>query len=180
VGTSDLSLTDWVVLAVLCEEPRHGFAVARELGAETELGGIWTVRRPLVYRSLDHLVDAGLVEARAVEPGIQGPHRTVMAPTRTGRARVSRWLDEPVLHPRDVRTTLLAKLALRARRSLELSSLARAQLETFDDVRGGVAEKLRTSDGVDRLTMQWRVSANQAIVAFLRSLISDERRARRV
>ena len=23
----DLSLTDWLVLAILCEEPRHGFAV---------------------------------------------------------------------------------------------------------------------------------------------------------
>jgi PadR family transcriptional regulator AphA len=180
VGTSDLSLTDWVVLAILCEGPRHGFALARELAVDDELGAIWTVRRPLVYRSLDHLIDEGLVEARAVEPGAQGPHRTVMAPTRRGRARVTRWLDEPVRHPRDVRTTLLAKLALRARRSLELSSLAHAQLATFDDVRDGVEQKHRTSDGVDRLTMQWRVSANEAIVAFLRSVISDERRARRV
>ena len=175
MGSPDLSLTDWLVLALLCEEPRHGFAVARELAADSELGGIWTVRRPLVYRSLDHLVDEGLVEARAVEPGRQGPHRTVMAPTRSGRARVARWLDQPVSHPRDVRTTLLAKLALRARRGRDLSSLARAQLQAFDAVRGGVEEKHRTSDGVDRLTLQWRVSANGAIVEFLESVIDDER-----
>ena len=45
-----LSLTDWVVLGVLTEEPRHGFAVAKELARDAELGQLWTVRRPLVYR----------------------------------------------------------------------------------------------------------------------------------
>lgn len=175
MGSPDLSLTDWLVLALLCEQPRHGFAVARELSADSELGAIWTVRRPLVYRSLDHLLDEDLAETRAVEPGVHGPHRTVMAPTRAGRTRVARWLDEPVSHPREVRTTLLAKLALRSRRGDELSSLARAQLATFDDVRGGVEQRHRTSDGIDRLTMQWRVSANRAIAAFLQSVIDDER-----
>jgi PadR family transcriptional regulator AphA len=175
VGTPDLSLTDWLVLAVLCEQPRHGFAVARELAADSELGSIWTVRRPLVYRSIDHLVDEGLAEPRAIEPGTQGPNRTVLAPTRTGRIRVARWIDEPVAHPRDVRTTLLAKLALRVRRGDDLASLARAQLATFGDVRDGVEQKHRSSDGVDRLTMQWRIAANQAIAAFLQSIVTDER-----
>lgn len=170
----ELSLTDWLVLAVLCEDPRHGFAVARELAPDSELGGIWTVRRPLVYRAIDHLVDCGLVEPRAVERGVQGPHRTVMAATRSGRTRVARWLEQPVAHPRDVRTFLLAKLALRARRGMALSPLARAQLDLFGDVRGGVEQKRQNSDGVDRLTMQWRVSANDAIVSFLETVIADD------
>ena len=174
----DLSLTDWLVLAILCEEPRHGFAVARELEPASELGAIWTVRRPLVYRAIDHLVDLDLVEARAVEPGRQGPHRTVMAPTRSGRARVSRWLDQPVDHPRDVRTTLLAKLALRTRRGDALTPLARAQLDRINGVRDGVEQKRRQSEGVDRLTMQWRVSANDAIASFLETVIADERSGR--
>lgn len=170
----ELSLTDWLVLGVLCEQPRHGFAVARELASDSEVGGIWTVRRPLVYRAIDHLVELGFVEARAVEPGVQGPHRTVMAPTRSGRARVTKWLEQPVAHPRDVRTELLAKLALRSRRGDALAPLARKQLEMFDDVRDGIAAKRRESDGVDRLTMQWRVSANEAIVSFLEAVIRDE------
>ena len=173
-----LSLTDWLVLALLCEEPRHGFAVARELEPASELGAIWTVRRPLVYRAIDHLVDLDLVEARAVEPGRQGPHRTVMAPTRAGRARVSRWLDQPVDHPRDVRTTLLAKLALRSRRGTTLAPLARAQLDRINGVREGVEQKRRESEGIERLTMQWRVSANDAIASFLETVIADERNGR--
>jgi PadR family transcriptional regulator AphA len=163
------------VLAILCEEPRHGFAVARELEPACELGAIWTVRRPLVYRAIDHLVDLDLVEARAIEPGRQGPHRTVMAPTRAGRARVSRWLAQPVDHPREVRTTLLTKLALRTRRGDALAPLARAQLDRINGVRDGVEQKRRQSEGVDRLTMQWRVSANDAIASFLETVIADER-----
>jgi PadR family transcriptional regulator AphA len=174
--TPDLSLTDWLVLAVLCEEPRHGFAVSRELDATSELGSILTVRRPLVYRALDHLVDVGLAEARAVEPGAQGPHRTVLAPTRGGRAHLDRWLDQPVEHPRDVRTTLLAKLALRTRRGDALTPLAQAQLDVFADVLGGLQRKRRASDGVERLTTHWRVAANRAITAFLEAVVRDERR----
>lgn len=171
---TELSLTDWLVLGVLAEEPRHGFAVGRELAANSELGGIWTVRRPLVYRSLDHLVDAGLAEPRTVEPGIQGPHRTVMAPTRAGRARLARWLREPVEHPREVRTVLLAKLALLARRSQALEPLIRAQRAAFGGILDGLENKRRATDGVDRLTVQWRLSANRAIIAFLDSIVGDE------
>jgi DNA-binding PadR family transcriptional regulator len=174
----ELSLTDWLVLGVLCEQPQHGFAVARELAVDGELGSIWTVRRPLVYRSLDHLVDEGLVEPRAVEPGVQGPYRTVMAPTRSGRARVARWLTEPVAHPRDVRTVLLAKLAMLTRRGEPLTPLVRAQLDDFTGVLGGLERKRRTSDGVADLTVQGRVSANRAIGAFLEGIIRDEQRRR--
>ena len=140
-----LSLTDWVVLGVLAEEPRHGFAVAKELGRDAELGQLWTVRRPLVYRAIDHLLEIGFAEPRFVEPGDQGPHRTVIAATRVGRARLRRWLDEPVEHPRDVRATLLVKLALRAAtwRPTHAAGASSARR-----VRGR-AERARAPAGVD-------------------------------
>jgi len=174
---AELSLTDWLVLGVLAEEPRHGFAIARELAPTSELGRIWTVRRPLVYRSLDHLIDAGLAEPRAVEPGIQGPHRTVIAPRRAGRARLARWLSEPVAHPREVRTVLLAKLALLARRDQPLAPLVDKQRATFGGILDGLEDKRRKTEGVDRLAVQWRVSANRAIIAFLDAVSRDEQRS---
>jgi len=169
-----LSLTDWLVLALLCEQPRHGFAVARELAPDNELGSIWTVRRSLVYRSIDHLLDLGLIEARAVEPGIKGPHRTVMEPTRAGRARLHRWIEQPVEHPRDVRSVLLAKLAVRSRRGLPLAPLAQQQRAVFERVREGIQAKLSHSEGIARLTLQWRAAANEAIVSFLDDVVADE------
>lgn len=174
-----LSLTDWVVLGVLAEEPRHGFAVAKELGRDAELGQLWTVRRPLVYRAIDHLLEIGFAEPRFVEPGDQGPHRTVIAVTRVGRARLRRWLDDPVEHPREVRATLLVKLALRARRGDPLTPLARRQLDAFADVQTGLGRRRASTSSVSRLAVTWRYQANEAIRRFLEALIRDEGRASR-
>ena len=171
-----LSLTDWVVLGLLAETPRHGFALAKELDGDAELGRLWTVRRPLVYRAIDHLLETGLVEPRVVEPGDQGPHRTIVAATRRGRAHVRRWLDEPVEHPRDVRAALLVKLALRVRRGDPLTPLACKQLDAFQHVHEGVGRRRTRSDGVARLELQWRYEANEAIQRFLKALIRTEAR----
>ncbi|HEY7824307.1 MAG TPA: PadR family transcriptional regulator, partial [Acidimicrobiia bacterium] len=61
--SSELSVTEYAVLGILAEAPSHGFAVAKELDANTEVGRILTVRRPLVYRALDRLVDQRLAES---------------------------------------------------------------------------------------------------------------------
>jgi DNA-binding PadR family transcriptional regulator len=170
-----LSLTDWVVLGLLAEEPRHGFALAKELAPDTELGRLWTVRRPLVYRAIDHLLGVDVAEARFVEPGAQGPHRTVVAPTRAGRTRLRRWLDEPVEHPRDVRATLLVKLALRARRGDALAPLAQRQLDEFADAHRALGDRRSTGSDVERLANEWRYQANEAIQRYLETIIKDER-----
>jgi DNA-binding PadR family transcriptional regulator len=169
-----LSLNDWLVLAVLCEQPRHGFDVARELAADAELGQIWTVRRPLVYRAIDHLTAPGLVAARGVEQGDRGPERVVVAPTRRGRDRLRRWLETPVEHPRDVRTVLLAKLALRSRRGEPLAPLARRQGDMFAPVLDGLEQRADGAVGTDRLAAVWRREANRAIRAFLDAVIADD------
>jgi DNA-binding PadR family transcriptional regulator len=174
VAAPDLSLTDWIVLGVLAEEPRHGFAVGTELGSDAQLGRLWTVRRPLVYRAIDHLLELGFAEARSVEPGDQGPHRTVIAPTRVGRARLRRWLEQPVDHPRDVRATLLVKLALLARRGDPLTPLARRQLDAFADVQTGLGRRRDPSSTVEHLAVTWRFEANEAIRRFLENVIRDE------
>ena len=80
-----MSLTDWIVLAVIVEDPRHGFSVARELAPDAPIGQVWTVRRPLVYRAIENLAGDGMLEASRTEPGTQGPHRTVYRATRTGQ-----------------------------------------------------------------------------------------------
>ena len=81
-----LSLTDHTVLALLGEGPTHGFAIAQELIAESDLGRIFTVHRPLVYRSLDRLVDNELAEPQQIEKGEGGPKRTIHGLTAAGDA----------------------------------------------------------------------------------------------
>ena len=175
-GVPGMSLTDWVVLAVIAEEPRHGFSVARELAPDAPIGQVWTVRRPLVYRSLEYLVAAGSIKASRTEPGSQGPHRTVYGVTRAGRARLGSWLAEPVEHPRDVRSELLVKFVLRARRGERLTPLAVRQLELFAPVADGLARAARRATGADRVVARWRLESMRAITRTLEAIVADEAR----
>ena len=112
---------------MLAEGPNHGFALARLLGANGEVGTVLTVRRPLVYRALDRLVVAGLAAERHREPGAAGPDRTVYRVTPLGRRRLARWLHQPVEHIRDLRVEFLAKLVLLKRSGQSPAALISAQ-----------------------------------------------------
>ena len=90
-----LSPGEWSVLALLCEQKAHGWPLVRMLAPDGEIGRIWTVRRAVVYRTLDVLLERGLIEPAGVEASAQGPTRTVMRATRSGRAAVRRWLADP-------------------------------------------------------------------------------------
>lgn len=67
-----LSLPEWTVLAVLSQQPAHGFAVAQLTAAGGELGRVWQIPRPVIYRAIGRLLDAGLIVPSGVEPGL-GP-----------------------------------------------------------------------------------------------------------
>src|SRR5258705_3451925 len=51
--------------------------------------------RPVVYRSLSRLLDAGLITRAAVESG-RAPQRTIYTVTAPRRRAAARWLDTPV------------------------------------------------------------------------------------
>lgn len=169
-----LALNDWAVLGVLAEHEQHGFAVARELGAKGTLGRTWTVARPLVYRAIDHLLSLELIEPVRTEEGDHGPRRTVMRPTRAGRARLRRWLHEPVAHIRDVRSELLVKMTLLERRGVSVAPLAERQLEVFRPALDGLAAAAEHAAGPERLTALWRVESSRSVARFLGELVPTD------
>ena len=164
-GPPELSLTEWVVLAVLVEAPIHGFAIAKELRPDTDLGRILTVHRPLVYRALDRLVAAGLAEPHHTEPGAAGPARTLHQPTLTGCRAADAWLDRPVTRVRDLRMEFLAKLRLNQRRNRDLSHLVDAQRSAL----AGTFERLDAPSSTDVVDL-WRSHNADAAKAFLDEL----------
>ncbi|MFZ0015157.1 MAG: PadR family transcriptional regulator, partial [Acidimicrobiia bacterium] len=103
MDTTTLSLTEHAVLGLLAEGPSHGFALARELQADHDVGRIITVRRPLVYRALDRLVASGAAAPVQTEKGDAGPNRTIHRVTSEGRRMTARWYGEPVEHVREIR-----------------------------------------------------------------------------
>src|SRR4029453_15775560 len=109
------SLPEWAALGVLCERARHGWAVARDLAPDGEIGRVFSCPRPPVYRALAQLREAALVEVRGHAASEEGPARTTLGPTRRGRTAFRRWCSAPIEHVRDLRSELMLKLLLAER-----------------------------------------------------------------
>ena len=161
---NDPVLAEKVCLALVAEGPTHGWAISTLLAPEGEIGRIWSVSRPLTYRALDQLAIDGLIAKVGTAPG-GGRSRTLLEATDLGRAANAAWLAEPVALPRDVRTELLLKFALRTRVGLPLEPLARDQRSMFAPLLGG----LSSIDGSDFVAL-WRREHLLAIDHFLELL----------
>jgi PadR family transcriptional regulator AphA len=160
---------EWAVLAVVSEEPTHGFAVAKALGPSGEIGRVWSLSRPLVYRALDRLVEEGLVEKGNAEPSAQGPSKTSVRATATGRKLLRGWLNEPVDHVREVRSLLMLKLLFLERSELDPRPLLDAQREQLLPVETALEERARSVTGFEVTLVQWRLESTRAVLRFLAS-----------
>ena len=170
-----LSLGEHAVLALLAEEPRHGWAIARELATDGDLGRIWRLSHPLAYRAMDSLAAQRLVRAVGTEPGL-GPRRRILTVTASGRREVDRWLGEPVEHLRDVRTELLLKLVLSRRIGRDPRPLLRDQQRTFRRIFAALEASTARSDSdlVDVWRHESAESVRRFLAAALRAPVSDQ------
>lgn len=170
----ELSLIDQVVLALLVEESQHGFRVFSSIQQDDALSMAISVRRPLVYRSLNDLEEAGLIAPARTEEGKRGAPRTIYRATPKGKRTTATWLDSIVTHPRDARLELLAKFALRARRNLPNRRLAGEQRRHFETLARSI--KARSTKGSNSntatadLVRRWRYESINAMIALLRDL----------
>jgi DNA-binding PadR family transcriptional regulator len=165
-----LSLAEWLVLCLVCEKPQHGFALARLLGSDGELGKIWRVPKPVVYRALQRLEQADLLQPTAPEPSSMGPVREPVRVTAQGRKQAAAWLTRPAGHPRDVRSELLVKLALLDRSSTDPRPLLDAQRDQLVPVARALEERLVAATGFDRTLALWRSETISATLRFLEAM----------
>ena len=166
---SDFSLSDWAVLGVVAQAPTHGWPVVRALAADGPLGRVWTVGRPVVYRSLTTLTDAGYIELAGDAPGVRGPQRTIVRVTRSGRAALRRWLATPVVHVRDVRTEFLLKVAFLEQANQPYDELVARQIVALEPVFGALSGRSR-GEGFERVLGAWRREQALGVQRFLRAL----------
>jgi PadR family transcriptional regulator AphA len=171
VSQRDLGPSEWAVLGLCDEAPAHGFALARALDAAGPVGRVWAVPRPLVYRALRRLDDLALVQELGTSPSPSGPPRTIFGATPEARARVDRWLEEPVAHIRDARYLLLLKLLFLDRRSRDPAPLVRAQADAYRAIEARLRERARQgADDFDRVILSWRLESARAALRFLDGL----------
>jgi DNA-binding PadR family transcriptional regulator len=167
-----LSTGEWAVLALVAEGPTHGFAAARALAPGGEVGRVWTLRRPLVYRTLDLLDDRGLIREAGTEASAVGPQRTLVEATETGVAEVDRWLVQPVEHVRDGRSELMLKLLFLDRRGADPEPLLAAQRERLTELEGDLRAALDGAEGFARTLALWRLENTAAAIRFVEGVVA--------
>jgi DNA-binding PadR family transcriptional regulator len=165
-----LSLSEWLVLCLVCEQPRHGFAIARLLEADGSLGKVWRVPKPVIYRVLQRLEQLGLVRTTEQQATSQGPVRSLIDATPAGRAAAGAWLSRPVSHTRDVRSELLVKLALLDLTGTDPQPLLATQREHLAPLADALRARLGDATGFDRTLALWRYETVSATIRFLDAL----------
>jgi PadR family transcriptional regulator AphA len=162
-----LSCGEWAVLGLVTERPRHGFALARLMAPEGEIGQVWALPKPLVYRALTTLQERGLVATAGEEPGERGPHRTLLTANAEGEAALRAWLATPVDHLREVRSLLMLKLALLARTGGDAAPLIAAQRERLAPLLAALEARVATAEAFEHTLLVWRLESARAAVRFL-------------
>ena len=171
---NDLLVGEWAVLALLCEEPRHGYAIAGLMDAGGEIGRVWSLRRPMAYRALASLQKLGLAEVESVQSGAMAPDRTVQRATQVARARGDEWLLQPEPHVRDPRSLLLLKILFLRRRGRPLEPLLRPQRERLAEQVDSLAAGPDDGDELAGLLLRWRCSMTEAALGFVDELLAEE------
>jgi len=166
-----LTTGEWAVLSLVDEGPTHGFAVARAMAPGGEVGRVWAMRRPLVYRTLEQLEARGLTRVAGTEPSESGPPRTLVEATPEGEEQVAEWLREPVEHLRDARSELMLKLLFLDRRAADPSPLLAAQREWLVAREEELRAVVDASQGFTRTLALWRAENATAAIRFVDALV---------
>ncbi len=174
VARTEPTLTEWAVLGLLREKPAHGWDLARAFAPDGEIGQIWTVSRPLVYRAITVLRELGYLVERGSTRSTKGPHRVLLTPTPRGRQALRRWLGRPTEHIRDLRSELLVKLLLLSRAGNDQTPLLHTQLGVLARGENILSARVGKSQGFERTVAVWRLSTATAARAFVEALL-DER-----
>lgn len=155
------------MLCLVCETPSHGFAIARMTAADGELGHVWRVPKPVIYRALQRLDALQLVATVEVQPSNAGPARSMVAATEAGGRAAASWLAKPVRHNRDIRSELLVKLALLERAGADPGPLLAAQRDQLQPVADGLLDQLDIATGFDSTVILWRYETITGTLRFL-------------
>lgn len=176
----ELLIGEWAVLALLCERPAHGYAVGAAMAPHGELGQIWSLGQPLTYRTLQVLKSWGLIEVAAIKPGDQAPQRTELQATPNAKRMVTRWLETPEPHVRDMRSSLLMKIHLLRRRGRSPAKLLIAQRELLATQADALGTPAADESDPNALVRRWRLTMTRAALEFVEDALERESDAQAV
>jgi len=179
VHGSPLALT---VLGMLHTQPLHPYGIQRLLKQWGKDQVVNVSQRTSLYRTIDRLQAAGLVEVAETGRDQQYPERTVYKITDAGRAATREWLAEMLAVPRQEFPEFPAALShvmmLTPGETLALMERREALLAAMHE---GIATGLASTAGMPRvisLEAEYVLATASAQLAWVRSIIDDLRTER--
>jgi DNA-binding PadR family transcriptional regulator len=162
----------------LAPEGSHGYDLSRDFSSDGLPGAILRVEAGMLYHYLKRLEKSGLVSS-TIELQDARPARQVYHLTPGGQEVLVQWLQEPVVHTREIRIEFLLKLYFMRRIQPEqVKALIRDQLELsvrmMDELTARFEELQEIEIDIDRKFLQdslsLRMSQTNASIDWLRSL----------
>jgi len=116
---------------------------------------------------MDRLELLGYIRTIGKEPSSLGPEKSLSEATQEGQRAAEAWLGQPVDHPRDVRSELLIKLALRDRIGADALGLLQQQHALLAPIAAVLSDRLQDATGFERTLALWRSESISATLRFL-------------
>lgn len=101
--------TEYALLGLLLDGPKHGYELARRFAPETALGEICHLEMSMLYALLKKQEKVEHIEAELESQGARPPKR-IFHLTPLGRAAFMEWVRTPVGRSREIRLDFLVKL----------------------------------------------------------------------
>ncbi|HZK17629.1 MAG: helix-turn-helix transcriptional regulator [Anaerolineaceae bacterium] len=112
--TAPISM-EYVIMALLDEEPTHGYELHQRLSQMPGISKIWNVKQALFYSKLERLEASGFIEQDPTQKEEGASGRVVFQLTDKGKQSLLDWISTPVLKARDIRQVFLGKLIVARR-----------------------------------------------------------------
>jgi DNA-binding PadR family transcriptional regulator len=176
---SPLSLT---VLALLRYQPLHPYGIQRLLKQWGKDLVVNVGQRAGLYRTIDRLLEGGLIRVRETGRDQQYPERTVYELTAEGEAALRKWLDEMLSTPKQEFPQVPAALANALLLAPEeLAEIFERREQAVAQTLAGLDAALAAEAGLPRVTMlevEYLREMTAAEDRWLRAVIEDLRAGR--
>jgi DNA-binding PadR family transcriptional regulator len=180
---SPLALT---VLGMLNYAPLHPYGIQRLIKQWGKDQVVNVGQRAGLYRTIERLLDAGLIEVRETGRDQQYPERTVYQSTSAGREAAHSWLEEMLAEPKQefpqfpaALSNLLMLMPDEAQQVLQ--QRADALAASLEDLRSVLDLDGESDTELPRVTMlesEYLAVVTEAELTWVRSVIEDLRAGR--
>jgi DNA-binding PadR family transcriptional regulator len=165
-----------VVLNLLCERPRHPYAL-RILIRERGISSVVKIGSASIYDAVNRLERAGLIEASETCRAGRRPERTVYTATDSGRDELELWmadlLAEPVDEYAQFRAALAFVIGVGRDSTVALLRMRVARLEADIAARAALTDSLADLPRIVLIEGEYTQALRVAELNWLRAVIRD-------